>query len=315
MNTRSALLMMMICLPAAMRVAASNEHSVQGMLLQVDRAKGTISVSCDAIPGYMEAMVMPFAVREPEVLKTIERGSMVRFTMVERGNEEYAEHLQAIKIGNYEAEPTEAARLTLLHRRLDPAAASTQIAVGQQIPDFTLTDQAQRATRFAQFRGKVVALTFAYSRCPNPNYCFRLSNNLSRLSRRFQDRTGHDLVLVTIVIDPDNDQGKALERYADTWKADPVTWHFLTGKLADVRSVAELFGMNFWNDEGFLTHSFHTAVIDREGRLAANLEGNQFTAEQLGDLVETVLGRPSRDARATQAKMKSPTASSTYSHP
>jgi len=50
--------------------------------------------------------------------------------------------------------------------------------------------------------------------------------------------------------------------------------------------------MNFWADEGFLTHSFHTVVIDREGSLAANLEGNQFTAEQLGDLVETVLRRP-----------------------
>jgi len=33
-------------------------------------------------------------------------------------------------------------------------------------------------------------------------------------------------------------------------------------------------------------------VIDREGRLAVNLEGNHFTSEQLGDLVKTVLDRP-----------------------
>jgi protein SCO1 len=100
------------------------------------------------------------------------------------------------------------------------------------------------------------------------------------------------LVLMTIVINPDQDQGKALERYADTWKADPATCHFLTGTLSDVRNIAGLFGMNFWADDGFLTHSFHTVVIDREGKLAANLEGNQFTAEQLGDLVETTLRRP-----------------------
>jgi protein SCO1/2 len=149
----------------------------------------------------------------------------------------------------------------------------------------------------------VVALTFAYSRCPNPNYCFRLSNNLSQLGRRFHDHTGRDLVLMTIVIDPDNDRDKALARYADTWKANPATWHFMTGNLSDVRSVAELFGMGFWNDEGFLTHSFHTVVIDREGRLAANLEGNQFTAAQLGDLVETVLRRPDQGAHTTTAKM------------
>jgi protein SCO1/2 len=160
------------------------------------------------------------------------------------------------------------------------------------VPDFSLTDQAHEVTHLAQFRGKIVALTFAYSRCPNPNYCFRLSNNLAQLSRRFRERTARDVVLMTVVIDPDQDQGKALERFADTWKADPATWHFLTGTLSDVRRVAELFGMNFWADEGFLTHSFHTVVIDREGSLAANLEGNQFTAEQLGDLVETVLRRP-----------------------
>ncbi len=302
MIARQALLAAAILISAAMHAWGAEERTVQGILLKVDRAKGSITVSCDAIPGYMDAMVMPFAVREPDILKSLAPGTTVRFTMVERGHEDYAEHLQAIKVTNYEAEPTEAARLTFLHRALDPAAAAKVIPVGQPVPDFTLTDQTQHATHLAQFRGKVVALTFAYSRCPNPNYCFRLSNNLSQLSRRFHNLSGHDLVLATIVIDPDDDRGKALERYADTWKADPATWHFLTGKLTDIRGIAELFGMNFWNDEGFLTHSFHTVVIDREGRLAANLEGNQFTAGQLGDLVETVLHRPYQGANATTAR-------------
>jgi len=38
-----------------------------------------------------------------------------------------------------------------------------------------------------------------------------------------------------------------------------------------------------------MTHSLHTAVIDRAGKLAANIEGNQYTAVQLGDLVEVTL--------------------------
>jgi protein SCO1/2 len=50
--------------------------------------------------------------------------------------------------------------------------------------------------------------------------------------------------------------------------------------------------MNFWRTEGLLTHSLHTAVLDRSGKLVANIEGNQFTAQQLGDLVETVMDRP-----------------------
>jgi protein SCO1 len=280
---------------------ATGQHIVQGILLRVDAGKKVIVVSCDAIPGYMDAMVMPFQVRGPENLKVLVPGTAVRFIMVETGHDDFAENLQVVQVSNYESEPIEAGRLTFLHRMLDPSAAAKIVSVGQPVPDFVLTDQAQQVTHLWQFKGKVVALTFAYSRCPNPNYCFRLSNNLSRLKRRFRSSAGKDLILMTIVIDPDQDQGKALQRYADTWKADPAVWRFLTGPLADVRAIAELFGMGFWSDGGFLTHTFHTAVIDRDGNLAANLEGNQFTAEQLGDLVESVMHRLVHAASASPA--------------
>jgi len=278
----------------ASQIWASENHVVQGILLEVNPARLSIVVSCDAIPGYMEPMVMPFTVRSVVNLKTLAPGMSLRFEMVEGKDEAFAENLQVIQSSTYESEPTEAGRLTFLHRALDPTARAKIVKVGQPVPDFALTDQQQQTARLSQFKGKVVALTFTYSRCPNPNYCFRLSNNLSLLERRFHARDGHNLMLVTIVIDPDQDRGKALEKYAETWKADPAVWRFLTGSLAEVREVAESFGMNFWSDEGFLTHSFHTVVIDRDGNLAANLEGNQFSAQQLGDLVESVLRRPMR---------------------
>lgn len=280
------------CIVVAAQAWAGEGHSGQGILLEVNLSKREIVVSCEAIPGYMEAMVMPFLVRGPEKLEELDPGMTVHFDLVEEKDQTYAEHLQVVRVSNHEAEPTEARRLTFLHRKLNPAAAAKIVSVGQVLPDFTLTDQTQQPARLSDFRGKIVVLTFAYSRCPNPNYCFRLSNNLSILQRRFQVRMGSELILMTIVIDPDQDRGKALETYAETWKADPQAWRFLTGSVGDVRSVAEAFGMDFWSDEGFLTHSFHTAVIDREGKLAANLEGNEFTAGQLGDLVETVLRRP-----------------------
>lgn len=280
---------------------AAEPHAVQGILLKVNPARNLIVVSCDAVPGYMDAMVMPFRVANAADLKPLVPGATVHFDIVERRHEDFAEHLHLAQPSNYESEPTEAGRLTILHRTLNPAANARIVSVGQTIPDFTLTDQAQEETHLSQFRGKVVALTFAYSRCPNPNYCFRLSNNLFQLERRFHTRAGKDLVLITIVIDPDEDRGKALQRYADTWKANPAAWRFLTGSVAHVRAVAGLFGMDFWGDEGFFIHSFHTVVIDRDGKLAANLEGNQFTGEQLGDLVETVMQRPYRRALASAA--------------
>ena len=42
-------------------------------------------------------------------------------------------------------------------------------------------------------------------------------------------------------------------------------------------------------DEALLVRSFRTVVIDRHARLASNIEGNDFTARQLGDLVETMM--------------------------
>jgi hypothetical protein len=40
-----------------------------------------------------------------------------------------------------------------------------------------------------------------------------------------------------------------------------------------------------------MNHSLQTAVINRQGKLAGRVEGNQFTPEQLGDLVLSVLGQ------------------------
>ena len=50
--------------------------------------------------------------------------------------------------------------------------------------------------------------------------------------------------------------------------------------------------MNYYPDEALLVHSFHTVVIDRQGKLVSNIEGNDFTAKQLGDLVQTILNEP-----------------------
>ena len=287
-----AFLALALLVPAALATAAGDPHTMQGILLKADPASRTIEVSCDAIPNYMDAMVMTFRVRDAGALKNLQPGGTVRFTMVEDGDKEFADQLQPIKVQNYESEPTEASRLTYLHRALDHTSAQKMIPIGGLVPNFTLTDQSNRSTQLDDFKGMVVVLSFAYSRCPNPNYCFRLSNNLAQVNRRFHSLAGHSLILLTIVIEPDQDQGQALAHYAETWKADWSAWRFLTGPLADIHAIAERFGMDFWNNEGYLTHSFHTVVIDRDGRLAANLEGNHFTADQLSDLVGTVLDRP-----------------------
>ena len=169
----------------------------------------------------------------------------------------------------------------ILRRRRSPS--------GQTVPDFTLTDQTGQRVSLSRFAGKVVGVTFIYTSCPLPDFCFRLSNNFERLQKRFATKMGSDLVLLSISFDPVHDTPEVLAKYASTWKADPNSWHFLTGTPAEVKPVCRRFGLNFWPDEGSLAHSLHTLVIDREGKLAANFEGNQFSAEQLGDFVDATL--------------------------
>jgi len=58
-----------------------------------------------------------------------------------------------------------------------------------------------------------------------------------------------------------------------------------------VERVTSIFGLDYFPEEGLMNHSLHTAIIDRHGKLVANIEGNQFTAEQLADLVNSVMSR------------------------
>jgi protein SCO1/2 len=291
-----AALMFFLFLLVSMPASAAETHAMSGLVLQVDAAHKSLTVSCNSIPGYMDAMTMPFDVRDGKILEGITPGANIDFTVVVNGETSYAENIRLHRYENLEQEPLEARRLSIVGKLANPSAAASALAsvvkAQQAVPDFTLTDQARNKITFSQLKGKVVAISFAYVQCPNPAYCYRLTNHLGRLQKRFAKNLGSDLELLTIVIDPDHDENDAINKYAAIWKANPQTWHFLTGPLPEVQRVSRMFGMEFWSDEGFLTHSFHTVVIDRGGKLFANLEGNQFTSEQLGDLVETAMNRP-----------------------
>lgn len=101
---------------------------------------------------------------------------------------------------------------------------------------------------------------------------------------------------MTITFDPARDTPERLADYAAQWNARAGAWHFLTGGSREIQRVCGLFGVQFFPDEGLINHSVHTAVLDRDGRLVANIEGNRYTAAQLGDLIEATLARQ-RSAR------------------
>jgi protein SCO1/2 len=269
-----------VLLCAALAVSGcATTYDVRGLVLEVDEPGATLTLSHDAIPGYMEAMAMPFSARERRELAGLEAGDRVQVRLVVRGGESLVDRIRVIS-----ASPTDAGML------LSPAKP-VLVPVGEVLPDFELIDQNERPVSLSSLRGRVVAVNFVYSRCPLPDYCPRMVDHFKQVSERFEERLGRDLVLLTVSFDPKFDTPEVLRAYAGAFDAERKGWHFLTGSRDDVDRVCEAFGIEYWPDEGLLTHSLQTAVIDREGRLAATIEGKDFSGTQLGDLIESVLER------------------------
>jgi protein SCO1/2 len=272
-------------------VFAATEYPVTGMIVSVDRSQRTFTASIQAIPNFMQAMTMPFEVRQESDLQGLSAGVVVSFTLVVDGQRSHAERIRIVQFQNTEQDPFSASRLKLLSdlaagRSRTPEAA---VAVGAAVPDFTLLDQRRRSVSLSQFRGKVVVANFVYTTCALPNFCLRLTNNFGALQRRFAKQLGRDLVMLTVTFDPVHDTPDVMARYAAQWNADANSWRFLTGPPVDVERACRLFGVHAFSNEGLLDHSLHTVIIDRQGQLASNIEGNQFTATQLGDVISGVL--------------------------
>jgi protein SCO1/2 len=259
---------------AACAAGCAHRYRVTGMVLRTNPAAGTMLVSHHDIKGYMPAMTMPFFVRDPAELRDLSPGSRIAFELrVGRGGSR-AESIQVAARG------------------LDVPVAAPAIALrpGDAVPDFELVDQTGHSARLSDFRGKIVVLNFLYTRCPLPEVCPRLAAGFARLQRRFRPS---EMMLLSITLDPKHDTPAVLAGYGRIWKANPEGWRFLTGADGKIRDIAEHFGMIYWPEDGALTHTSRTAVIRRDGTLAASIEGAQFPLPQLIDLVAMEMeGKP-----------------------
>jgi len=100
--------------------------------------------------------------------------------------------------------------------------------------------------------------------------------------------------LLSITLDPVYDRPEILAEYARRWQANRETWRFLTGGVEEIAAVAGQFGLIYWPEEGSITHTVATAVVGRDGKLAALIEGSSYRPEQLRDLVENALAADGR---------------------
>ena len=271
---------------------AEKEYSVKGMVISVDSSALWFGVSHEKIVGFMDAMTMPFGVRQASDLRGVVPGAIVEFTLVVGDHNAYAKGITVRRYETVEQDPRTARRLGVMKRMA--GLATPPLAIGAKVPDFTLTNQGGRRVSLSSLTGKVVVVNFIYTRCALPQFCLRMSNNFGALQKRFPSELGRDLVLLTVTFDPERDTPDVLAAYSARWQANPAGWHFLTGTTAEIGRVCGLFGQEAFPDEGLMNHLLHTAVIGRTGALVANIEGNQFTPEQLGDLVLATLRQPDK---------------------
>src|ERR1700682_5880427 len=95
----------MICVVVVVPGVSAKTYPASGLVLEVDRAHLSLKVSCQAIPGYMDAQVMTLPVREGPALDRLKLGMMIDFILTVRGETAYAEKIRLHVYENTAQEP------------------------------------------------------------------------------------------------------------------------------------------------------------------------------------------------------------------
>jgi len=146
-------------------------------------------------------------------------------------------------------------------------------------PDFALTSQDGAEVTLESLRGKVVAVTFIYTWCPD--VCPMLTDKLARVQDELGANFGVNVAFVSITVDPERDTPEVLSDYAAAFDANLAGWSFLTGDLAAVREVARRYGVAVAaGPDGQVDHTLLTTLVDRQGAMRVQYLGYRFDAEE-----------------------------------
>ena len=145
---------------------------VQGVIKEV-RSEGRIAViRHEEIPGYMAAMTMPFAVKDPKESAGLETGDQVTFRMTVTETDGWIDEIRVRAKGVPEDAKPEVTPLRIV-RDVE------ELQEGDLMPDYPLVTESRRAIRLHDFRGQVLGFTFIYTRCPYPTFCPRQSRQFA----------------------------------------------------------------------------------------------------------------------------------------
>jgi protein SCO1 len=158
-------------------------------------------------------------------------------------------------------------------------------------PEFSLTSQDGRQVTLADFRGRVVAVTFIYTSCTTT--CPVLTPTMSFVQDQLGPNFGTKIAFVSITVDPERDTPEVLKEYAQAFGANLAGWAFLTGSPGAIRDVARRYGVFASKTaNGDIEHTFLTSVVDPRGILRVQYVGVRFDPDELRRDLLSLLQEP-----------------------
>jgi protein SCO1/2 len=146
-------------------------------------------------------------------------------------------------------------------------------------PEFALTSQDGAPVTLADFRGKVVAVTFIFTMCTAT--CPVLTPMMSFVQDQLGRDFGTKIAFVSITVDPERDTPDVLKEYAQAFGANFAGWNFLTGTPAAIRDVTHRYGVFASKTaNGDVDHTFLTSIVDPHGILRVQYLGVRFDPEE-----------------------------------
>ena len=267
----------------AVSKSAPQQYSVRGTVLSTDPSTGEVALKHDAIVGLMPAMTMPYRLDNTSILSELHPGDLITATLL-------ADHDAA---GPTNLRLTNIVVIAQARPDYKPVVNDHVPAKGDDVPDFTLLNQSNRSIDLKQFRGKVVVMTFIYTRCPLSDYCPRISRNFATIDKTLQSDPAlyKDTHLLSVSFDPTYDTPKVLRSYGAAYTGNYVNetfkhWDFAAPSVAELPQMEQFFDVGVTPGEnGTLQHSLCTVVIGKDGKILAFYPTNDWTpAEVLADI-------------------------------
>jgi protein SCO1/2 len=266
------------------------DYPLTGVVRSVAPQSGQVLIRHREIPGFMKAMTMPFKPVNREILETLRAGDEVEGTLrVEEEDGAVKDYrLLDLKVSR-PAEPP-AKVLEVSKGKVQVRQQTPRLQVGEAVPDFAITGQDGRQFKLSGLRGKVVVLTFIYTRCPMPDFCPLMDRKFSSLAQHigaFPNRA-KDIRLISLSFDPEHDTPEILRKHAQIRGAVPPLWSYAVATHSELSKIAAPLGLAFEPNGTDIAHNLCTAVIDPRGKLARLEVGTQPNRWETADFLKTI---------------------------